>query len=80
MFGALVAFRKKGNSAYITTLQAHQQGLGPERIGRAWGVLMNRLGYGRYVVQGGDWGAPITPGPGRLARDPPESACDVDKP
>ena len=35
-------------------------GWGPERIGRAWGVLMKRLGYGRYVAQGGDWGAPIT--------------------
>src|SRR5262249_38683268 len=30
---------------------------GPERIGRAWDVLMKRLGYNRYVAQGGDWGA-----------------------
>lgn len=30
------------------------------RIARAWAVLMNRLGYGRYVAQGGDWGALIT--------------------
>ncbi|HKO60742.1 MAG TPA: epoxide hydrolase [Pyrinomonadaceae bacterium] len=29
------------------------------RIARAWAVLMNRLGYTRYVAQGGDWGAII---------------------
>lgn len=34
-------------------------GWGPERIARAWDVLMKRLGYDRYVVQGGDWGAVI---------------------
>jgi pimeloyl-ACP methyl ester carboxylesterase len=34
-------------------------GWGPERIGRAWDVLMQRLGYDRYVAQGGDWGALI---------------------
>src|SRR5581483_7395472 len=28
-------------------------------IARAWGVLMNRLGYTRYVAQGGDWGAVV---------------------
>jgi pimeloyl-ACP methyl ester carboxylesterase len=32
-------------------------GWGPERIGRAWAELMERLGYTRYVAQGGDWGA-----------------------
>ena len=32
-------------------------GWGPERMGRAWGELMQRLGYGAYVAQGGDWGA-----------------------
>src|SRR5262245_14631871 len=32
-------------------------GWGPERIARAWDVLMKRLGYDRYVAQGGDWGA-----------------------
>src|SRR5262249_9458949 len=32
-------------------------GWGPERIGRAWDELMKRLGYSRYVAQGGDWGA-----------------------
>ncbi|WP_395406412.1 epoxide hydrolase family protein [Pseudoduganella sp. UC29_106] len=30
------------------------------RIARAWAVLMERLGYKRYVAQGGDWGAIIT--------------------
>jgi pimeloyl-ACP methyl ester carboxylesterase len=30
------------------------------RIARAWDVLMKRLGYDRYVAQGGDWGALIT--------------------
>jgi pimeloyl-ACP methyl ester carboxylesterase len=34
-------------------------GWGPERIARAWSVLMKRLGYTRYVAQGGDWGALI---------------------
>jgi pimeloyl-ACP methyl ester carboxylesterase len=32
-------------------------GWGPERMGRAWAELMPRLGYDRYVAQGGDWGA-----------------------
>ena len=34
-------------------------GWGPERIARAWPVLMKRLGYEKYVAQGGDWGAMI---------------------
>ena len=32
-------------------------GWDPERIARAWAELMKRLGYTRYVAQGGDWGA-----------------------
>jgi pimeloyl-ACP methyl ester carboxylesterase len=32
-------------------------GWGPERMGRAWAELMQRLGYSEYVAQGGDWGA-----------------------
>jgi pimeloyl-ACP methyl ester carboxylesterase len=32
-------------------------GWGPDRIARAYAVLMQRLGYTRYVAQGGDWGA-----------------------
>ncbi len=35
-------------------------GWGVERIGSAWGELMARLGYDRYVAQGGDWGAAVT--------------------
>jgi pimeloyl-ACP methyl ester carboxylesterase len=34
-------------------------GWGPERIARAWDLLMKRLGYTSYVAQGGDWGAVI---------------------
>jgi pimeloyl-ACP methyl ester carboxylesterase len=37
-----------------------EKGWGPERIARAWDVLMKRLGYTQYVAQGGDWGAVIT--------------------
>jgi pimeloyl-ACP methyl ester carboxylesterase len=35
-------------------------GWGPERIATAWTTLMKRLGYDRFVAQGGDWGALIT--------------------
>src|SRR5262249_33461787 len=42
-------------------------GWGPERIARAWNVLMKRLGYKKYVAQGGDWGAVITDTMGVLA-------------
>ena len=34
-------------------------GWGPDRIARAWDVLMKRLGYTRYVSQGGDWGSVV---------------------
>ncbi len=34
-------------------------GWGLDRIGRAWDVLMKRLGYDCYVAQGGDWGAGV---------------------
>jgi pimeloyl-ACP methyl ester carboxylesterase len=34
-------------------------GWDPARIGRVWAMLMTRLGYTRYVAQGGDWGAII---------------------
>ncbi len=32
----------------------------PVRIARAWAELMSRLGYDRYVAQGGDWGNAVT--------------------
>ena len=35
-------------------------GWGPDRIARAWIVLMKRLGYTRFVASGGDWGDPVT--------------------
>ena len=35
-------------------------GWGVERIADVWGQLMLRLGYERYVAQGGDWGAMVT--------------------
>jgi pimeloyl-ACP methyl ester carboxylesterase len=35
-------------------------GWDPPRIARAWVVLMKRLGYTRFVAQGGDWGAAVT--------------------
>ena len=35
-------------------------GWDPARIARAWVVLMKRLGYTKFVAQGGDWGAIIT--------------------
>jgi len=34
-------------------------GWDPARIGRAWIELMKRLGYRRFVAQGGDWGAVV---------------------
>ncbi len=40
-------------------------GWNPERIARAWAELMRRLGYTRYVAQGGDWGSPVS---GAMAR------------
>jgi len=42
-------------------------GWAPDRIARAWAELMNRLGYTRYVAQGGDQGANVTDAMGRLA-------------
>src|SRR5262245_53201102 len=36
------------------------RGWNAKRTARAWGALMQRLGYRRYVAQGGDWGAFVT--------------------
>ena len=44
-------------------------GWNPERIAGAWAELMRRLGYRRYVSQGGDWGAVVTDVLGRQAPD-----------
>ena len=56
-------------------------GWGPGRVAQAWAELMNRLGYTRYVAQGGDVGASITDAMGRqapqgLGRHPHEPARD----
>jgi pimeloyl-ACP methyl ester carboxylesterase len=45
-------------------------GWDPIRIARAWVVLMKRLGYARFVAQGGDWGNAVTEQMALLA--PPE--------
>jgi pimeloyl-ACP methyl ester carboxylesterase len=43
------------------------KGWGPDRIARAWAELMKRLGYTRYVAQGGDWGSPVSSAMARQA-------------
>ena len=40
--------------------QPKDTGWDPDRIGRAWDELMERLGYTRYVSQGGDWGSVVS--------------------
>jgi pimeloyl-ACP methyl ester carboxylesterase len=42
-------------------------GWDPNHIARAWAELMDRLGYARYVSQGGDWGAVVAEAMGRQA-------------
>ncbi len=42
-------------------------GWGPPRIAGAWVELMKRLGYTRFVAQGGDWGAAVTQAMGEQA-------------
>jgi pimeloyl-ACP methyl ester carboxylesterase len=49
-------------------------GWGPERIGRAWDVLMKRIGYKKYVSQGGDWGSVIA---GAMGRQAPEGLLGI---
>jgi pimeloyl-ACP methyl ester carboxylesterase len=44
-------------------------GWDPGRVARAWAELMRRLGYTRYVAQGGDQGAGVTDAMGRQAPD-----------
>ncbi|HMJ86824.1 MAG TPA: epoxide hydrolase [Vicinamibacterales bacterium] len=45
-----------------------ETGWGPERMARAWDVLMKRLGYTSYVAQGGDWGSVVVDYMGVQAR------------
>jgi pimeloyl-ACP methyl ester carboxylesterase len=49
--------------------QPTEVGWDPGRVAQAWAELMNRLGYTRYVAQGGDIGASVTDAMGRLAPD-----------
>lgn len=42
-------------------------GWDPGRIALAWAELMKRLGYTRYVAQGGDWGSPVSSAMARQA-------------
>ena len=49
-------------------------GWDPARIARAWTVLIKRLGYTRYVAQGGDWGTPIS---SEMARQAPAGLLGI---
>jgi pimeloyl-ACP methyl ester carboxylesterase len=49
-------------------------GWDPARVARAWAVLMKRLGYTRYVAQGGDWGSVISD---ELARQAPPGLLGI---
>ncbi len=49
-------------------------GWGLDRIGRAWDTLMKRLGYTRYVAQGGDWGGGIVE---RMGLQAPEGLLGI---
>ena len=51
-----------------------QAGWDTERIAQAWKTLMRSLGYDRYLVQGGDWGMPISL---RLGLADPEHVAGV---
>jgi pimeloyl-ACP methyl ester carboxylesterase len=54
---------------YGFSSEPSELGWGPIRIGEAWDELMQRLGYARYVAQGGDVGSQITDAMGRLGLD-----------
>ncbi len=54
--------------------RATATGWGPEHVARVWAELMRRLGYTRYVAQGGDWGAVITT---ELARQVPAGLLGI---
>lgn len=45
---------------YGFSAKPRQTGWNPPRIAEAWAVLMQRLGYTKYVAQGGDWGNAVT--------------------
>jgi epoxide hydrolase len=45
---------------YVFSSAPTEPGWDTARVARAWAELMRRLGYRRYVAQGGDWGSPIS--------------------
>jgi len=51
-----------------------ERGWNPDRVARAWDVLMKRLGYARYVSQGGDHGSVISDA---LARQAPPGLLGI---
>jgi pimeloyl-ACP methyl ester carboxylesterase len=59
---------------YGFSAQPSTPGWNADRIARAWDTLMKRLGYGRYVTQGGDWGAFISE---VLQRQAPEGLLGI---
>ena len=59
---------------YGFSSRPNEVGWGVERIGRAWDVLMKRLGYTRYVAQGGDWGAGVVEA---MARQAPQGLLAI---
>ncbi|MBA8903331.1 pimeloyl-ACP methyl ester carboxylesterase [Phyllobacterium sp. P30BS-XVII] len=54
--------------------QPTETGWNADRIGLAWDVLMKRLGYKRYVSQGGDWGSVVSD---KMARQAPEGLLGI---
>src|SRR2546423_7390751 len=52
---------------YGLSAEPTELGWGPGRIAQAWAELMQRLGYTRYVAQGGDVGSQVTDAMGRQA-------------
>ena len=54
---------------YGLSAEPTELGWGPGRVAQAWAKLMQRLGYTRYVAQGGDVGSQVTDAMGRQAPD-----------
>jgi pimeloyl-ACP methyl ester carboxylesterase len=52
---------------YGFSAEPNEVGWDPGRIAQAWAELMHRLGYTRYIAQGGDVGAYVTDAMGRQA-------------
>ena len=51
-----------------------ETGWGIERIAKAWAELMRRLGYDKWVAQGGDWGSAVT---GEIGRQAPVGCAGI---